>query len=74
MKNKLIQAKDKFFLNKRGVVESVGAVLKEDCNIEHYRYRNPITLVLNVCSAIIAYAFRKKKPSIYKNNPILLTN
>lgn len=74
MKNKLMHAQDKFFLRKRGVVESVGAILKEDLNIEHYRYRNPITLFLNVCSAIIAYAFRKKKPSIYKNSPILLTN
>lgn len=66
MKNKLMNFADKLLLKKRGVIESVGAVLKEDLNIEHSRYRSPITLFINVCSAIIAYSFREKKPSISK--------
>jgi len=73
MKNKLMDIKDKMMLKKRGVVESVGAVLKEDLNIEHSRYRSPISLVVNVLSSLIAYAFRKKKPSIYKKSSYLLT-
>lgn len=68
MKNKLMDIGDKIMLKKRGVVESVGAVFKEDLNIEHSRYRSPITLFINVFCGLIAYSFRKNKPSIYKNN------
>jgi hypothetical protein len=64
MKNILMHLSDKLCLKKRGIVESVGAVLKEDCNIEHSRYRNPMTLFLNVCAGLMAYAFREKKPSL----------
>jgi Transposase DDE domain len=66
MKNKLMDIGDKIMLKKRGLIESVGAVLKEDLNIEHSRYRSPITLFINVFSALIAYSFRKNKPSIHK--------
>jgi hypothetical protein len=64
MKNKLMNLVDKMILKKRGVIESVGAVLKEDLNIQHSRYRSPITLFINVFSALIAYQFRPHKPSI----------
>jgi hypothetical protein len=72
MKNKFMDLKDKLMLKKRGVIESVGAVLKEDLNIEHSRYRSPITLFINVFSALAAYSFRKSKPSIYKSSPDLI--
>jgi hypothetical protein len=65
MKNKLMDMTDKMGLKKRGIIETVGAVLKEDLNIEHSRYRSPKTLFINVFAALIAYAFREKKPSIY---------
>lgn len=64
MKNKLMEMHDKIMLRRRGVVESVGAVIKEDFNIEHSRYRNPSTLYINVFAGLIAYAFRDNKPSI----------
>jgi hypothetical protein len=64
MTNKLVSVSDKLLLRKRGIVESVGAILKEDLNIQHSRYRNPLTLFLNVFSALIAYSFRPKKPSL----------
>jgi hypothetical protein len=73
MKNKLMDIKDKIMLKKRGVVESVGAVLKEDLNIEHSRYRSPTSLITNVLAALTAYGFRKKKPSIYKKSFYILT-
>ena len=72
MKNKLMDIGDKIMLKKRGVIESVGAILKEDLNIEHSRYRSPVSLLVNVLSALTAYAFRKKKPSIYKKSFSLL--
>jgi len=64
MKNILMDISDKLMLKKRGLVESVGAIFKEDCNMEHSRYRNPMTLFINVCSGLMAYAFREKKPSL----------
>ena len=73
MKNKLMNIIDKFMLKKRGVIESVGAVLKEDLNLEHSRYRSPITLFINVFSSLIAYSFRENKPSINKGDFDLLT-
>lgn len=60
MKNKLMSITDKFMLKKRGLIESVGAVLKEDLNIEHSRYRSPISLIVNILSALTAYGLRKK--------------
>jgi Transposase DDE domain len=74
MKNKLVELADKVMLKKRGVVESVGAVLKEDLNIEHSRYRSPITLFINVFSALIAYQFRPKKPSIVRDKHQILAS
>ena len=64
MKQSLISFNDKMLLKARGIIESVGALLKFACNIEHSRYRNPITLLFNVCSGIMAYNFRSHKPSI----------
>jgi hypothetical protein len=71
MKNILMDLQDKLLLRKRGVIESVGAILKEGCNIEHSRYRSPITLFINVCSGLIAYAFRENKPSIIPNGYLI---
>jgi hypothetical protein len=73
MKNKLMDIGDKIMLKKRGIIESVGAILKEDLNIEHSRYRSPRSLIINVFAALAAYGFRKKKPSIYKKSFFLLT-
>lgn len=64
MKNKLIEMSDKLFLKGRGIIESVGNILKNRCNIEHSRYRNPLTLLINVCAGLMAYYFRPDKPSL----------
>ncbi len=71
MRNSLIDISDKLLLRKRGIIESVGSILKNTCNIEHSRYRNPLTLLNNVCAGLIAYAFRENKPSIKRSNFIL---
>lgn len=64
MKNICMDLSDKLLLKKRRVIESVGSLLKGRCNIEHSRYRKPVTLLLNVCAGLMAYAFRQNKPSI----------
>jgi hypothetical protein len=72
MVNKLMPLADKLMLRKRGLIETVGAVLKEDCNIQHTRYRSPITFLINVFSAMIAYSLSPKKPSIRKKDLVLI--
>ncbi len=67
MTSKLLDVSDKLMLRKRDIIESVGAILKEDLNIQHSQYHNPATLFLNVFSALVAYSFRPKKPSLNFN-------
>ncbi|MFH0897967.1 MAG: IS982 family transposase [bacterium] len=64
MKNKIMQIYDKFLLRKRGMIESVIAILKGDFCIEHTRHRSPTNFLENVCSALAAYIFKPAKPSI----------
>jgi len=64
MKNKLISMADKFYLKKRGVVESVGAILKEDLSLEHSRHRSFWGFICHIATVVAAYDFRDKKPGI----------
>src|SRR5699024_7831059 len=64
MKNKLMRAYDKIMLRKRRVIECVMDGLKNICQIEHSRHRSIHGFVINIFSAIAAYHFLPKKPSI----------
>lgn len=64
MKNKLISMADKLLLRKRGVIESLGNILKEALSLEHTRHRSAAGFVCHIASTLIAYNFRDKKPSI----------
>lgn len=64
MKNKLMSAYDKIMLRKRSVIECVMDGLKNICQIEHSRHRSIHGFVINIFSAIAAYHFLPKKPSI----------
>lgn len=66
MKNKILSMFDKFCLRKRGVIESLGAILKESCGLEHTRHRSVIGFFSHIASCLIAYSFREKKPSIIR--------
>ena len=55
---------EKFFIAKRAVVEAVIGQLKEICQIEHSRHRKPDNFLINLLAALIAYAFKPRKPSI----------
>lgn len=65
MKTALVTLEDKFFLNKRGVVESVIDILKAICNIDHTRHRSPINAFVHLFAGVAAYHFLDHKPSIY---------
>ena len=64
MKNKLMDLYDRLMLRKRAVIESVNDFLKNICDIEHSRHRNVTHFLVNLLSALAAYSFLPKKPSI----------
>lgn len=64
MKNVLMEMKDKILLRKRSVIETINDELKNICSIEHSRHRSFGNFINNTLSAMIAYSFFPKKPSI----------
>ena len=64
MRNSLMSVTDKIMLRKRARVESVNDELKNIAQIEHSRHRPFTNLITNALSAIAAYCFFLKKPSI----------
>ncbi len=55
---------DKLLLKKRGLVESVGSILKGPLQLEHTRHRSTLGLFCHILTTLIAYHFRPNKPSI----------
>ncbi|MDE5768163.1 MAG: transposase [Oscillospiraceae bacterium] len=63
-KNKLMDFYDRLVLRKRTVIESVNDFLKNICDIEHFRHRSVTNFLVNLVSALAAYSFLPKKPSV----------
>ena len=67
---------DKILLRKRSVIESVNDELKNIAQIEHSRHRSFCNFLVNAVSAIAAYCFFPKNPSIsiesYNDNQLTL--
>ena len=64
MKNSLMTVADKIRLRKRALIECVNDELKNIAQIEHSRHRSFTNFIINALSAIAAYSFFPKKPSI----------
>ena len=64
MKNKLMDLHDRLMLRKRAVIESVNDFLKNICDTEHSRHRSVTNFLVNLVSALAAYSFLPKKPSV----------
>ncbi|MDE6780472.1 MAG: IS982 family transposase [Ruminococcus sp.] len=64
MKNKLMDLYDRLMLRKRAVIESVNDFLKNICDTEHSRHRSITNFLVNLVSALAAYSFLPKKPSV----------
>ena len=64
MKNALMLMHDKIMLRKRALIETVNDELKNICQIEHTRHRSFDNFITNMLSALMAYSFFEKKPSI----------
>ncbi len=76
MKSKALSNEERLLLRKRSVIETVNDELKNICQVEHTRHRSISGFLLNIMSAIAAYSFFPKKPSIKKDieetNPKLI--
>ena len=68
MKNKFMDLYDRLMLRKRAVIESVNDFLKNTCDIEHSRHRSVTNFLVNLISALAAYSFLPKKPSVYSDS------
>ena len=64
MEKRAMDRSQKFFLSKRGLIETVIDQLKNICQIEHTRHRKPANAFVNIVSGLIAYCFKDRKPSI----------
>jgi len=71
MKNALLLLHDRIMLRKRALIESVNDELKNICQIEHTRHRSFDNFIINLLSALAAYSFFDKKPSININKDIV---
>ena len=67
MKSKALSNEEKLLLRKRSVIETVNDELKNICQVEHTRHRSLSGFIINIMSAIAAYYFFPKKPSIKKD-------
>jgi hypothetical protein len=64
MENSLMFLRDKIYLRKRALMETVNDELKNICQIGHTRHRCFVNFISNMVSALIAYNFLPKKPSL----------
>lgn len=64
MKNKLMPIWEKIMLRKRSVIETINDELKNVAMLVHSRHRSFDNFLMNIISAIAAYCFFDKKPSI----------
>lgn len=60
MKQKALSNEERILLRKRSVIETVNDELKNICQVEHTRHRSISGFLLNIISAIVAYAFFPK--------------
>ncbi|RKU18757.1 IS982 family transposase [Candidatus Poribacteria bacterium] len=68
MKNKFMSVSEKLLLKKRMLIESVVNRLKNGCQLEHSRHRSVPNFFAHVASALIAYTYEEKKPSLNLEN------
>ena len=61
-------------LRKRSLIETVNDQLKNICQIEHTRHRCFPNFTINLLSALAAFSFFDKKPSINTAEEIVHTS
>ena len=74
VKNALMFQHDKIMLRKRSLIETVNDQLKNICQVEHTRHRCFPNFIINLLSALAAFSFFDKKPSINTAEEIVHTS
>lgn len=64
MKKPFMSAEEKYYLSKRGLIETVFDQLVHICQIEHTRHRSPKNFLVNLWAGLIAYTFLDRLPQI----------
>ncbi|MBS0351738.1 MAG: transposase [Proteobacteria bacterium] len=64
MKERVLSPFEKFFLDQRGLIETVIEQLKSICQIQHTRHRKPDNFIINLLSGLTAYMLKPRKPSL----------
>jgi len=70
MKKQLLDPIKKWWLDKRGIIESVIDQLKSILQIQHTRHRSIQNYFANVLAALLAYNLKPKKPSVKFTNSV----
>lgn len=68
MKNKRMPPVDKLLLRERALIESVGEQLKHVCQLEHTRHCSDTNGFVNRLSALVAYTWQERCPSLHLNH------
>ncbi len=72
MKKPNLTGEERYYLKKRGLIETVFDQMVNICQIEHTRHRSPRNFAVNLWAGIIAYAFLGKLPQIQEFQPKIL--
>ncbi|RTK92409.1 MAG: IS982 family transposase [Rickettsiales bacterium] len=59
MHNHLLSNRDRYYLQKRVLVESVFNVLKNSINLEHTRHRSPLNFIVHVLACVTGFSLFK---------------
>jgi hypothetical protein len=73
MQPRVLPLLDKILLRKRTLIETVNDQLKNICQLEHTRHRSLTNCLVNVLTALIAYTYQEKKPSLHFTDKELAT-
>ena len=65
MKNTCMSFIDKILLRKRGLIESVNNLLKNQCQIEHHRHRSKLNFLGHLFSGLTTYNLNPNKPRLF---------
>ena len=59
-----MELRDKIYLIKRSIIETINDHIKNICQVEHSRHRSFHNFINNTLAAIAAYSFSPKKPTV----------
>ena len=69
MKKPNLTGEERYYLKKRGLVETVFDQMVNLCQIEHTRHRSPKNFLVNLWAGLIAYTFLDRLPRIQGFQP-----